>query len=255
MDLVAERGSRRAIRRSPGSASSRCRRNSTPPSLADAVRRLARADQERAARPEAHRRPRQHLRLRGAVSRPAVAAAAGISRWPTGGNPTAAAHALRQAIRAVLEEAIAAGGSTLRDHRQADGELGYFQHSFAVYDREGAACPRRAAGNHQPADAVRAGRPSIVRSARSSGVGPCRRPRRPSAQASGGWATAAGSPNPLVTGVKTAEFAERAAFAAASAAKPLIELAFWRGMEACSGTAENFRRSSGFQRRAGEPKA
>jgi len=44
-------------------------------------------------------------------------------------------------IRAVLEEAIAAGGSSLRDHRQATGELGYFQHSFRVYGREGAPCP------------------------------------------------------------------------------------------------------------------
>lgn len=44
-------------------------------------------------------------------------------------------------IRAVLEEAILAGGSSLRDHRQATGELGYFQHSFRVYDREGAPCP------------------------------------------------------------------------------------------------------------------
>ncbi|MFN4099111.1 MAG: bifunctional DNA-formamidopyrimidine glycosylase/DNA-(apurinic or apyrimidinic site) lyase [Pararhodobacter sp.] len=44
-------------------------------------------------------------------------------------------------IRAVLAEAIEAGGSSLRDYRQADGELGYFQHSFRVYDREGAACP------------------------------------------------------------------------------------------------------------------
>ena len=59
------------------------------------------------------------------------------------GRPTAAARALAPAIRAVLEEAVEAGGSTLRDHRQPDGELGYFQHSFAVYDREGAACPRR----------------------------------------------------------------------------------------------------------------
>ena len=48
----------------------------------------------------------------------------------------------RSAIREVLEEAIEAGGSTLRDHRQTDGDLGYFQHAFAVYDREGAACPR-----------------------------------------------------------------------------------------------------------------
>ncbi|MEZ5888272.1 MAG: bifunctional DNA-formamidopyrimidine glycosylase/DNA-(apurinic or apyrimidinic site) lyase [Paracoccaceae bacterium] len=44
-------------------------------------------------------------------------------------------------IREVLSEAIAAGGSSLRDYRQADGELGYFQHSFRVYDREGQPCP------------------------------------------------------------------------------------------------------------------
>lgn len=43
-------------------------------------------------------------------------------------------------IRAVLSEAIEAGGSTLRDFKQADGELGYFQHSFDVYGREGEAC-------------------------------------------------------------------------------------------------------------------
>jgi formamidopyrimidine-DNA glycosylase len=44
------------------------------------------------------------------------------------------------AIRAVIEEAIAAGGSTLRDYARPDGELGYFSKSFAVYDREGADC-------------------------------------------------------------------------------------------------------------------
>jgi formamidopyrimidine-DNA glycosylase len=43
-------------------------------------------------------------------------------------------------IREVLTEAIEAGGSSLRDYRQADGELGYFQHSFSVYDREGQPC-------------------------------------------------------------------------------------------------------------------
>lgn len=43
-------------------------------------------------------------------------------------------------IREVLAEAIAAGGSSLRDYRQADGELGYFQHSFRVYGHEGDAC-------------------------------------------------------------------------------------------------------------------
>lgn len=43
-------------------------------------------------------------------------------------------------IRDVLSEAIAAGGSSLRDYRQSDGELGYFQHVFQVYDREGDPC-------------------------------------------------------------------------------------------------------------------
>ena len=45
-------------------------------------------------------------------------------------------------VRDVLQEAIAAGGSSLRDYRQADGELGYFQHGFQVYDREGQPCQR-----------------------------------------------------------------------------------------------------------------
>lgn len=44
------------------------------------------------------------------------------------------------AIRDVLSEAIEAGGSSLKDHRQTNGELGYFQHNFAVYDREGENC-------------------------------------------------------------------------------------------------------------------
>lgn len=48
---------------------------------------------------------------------------------------------LVECIRAVLADAIAAGGSSLKDHVQPSGELGYFQHSFAVYDREGLPCP------------------------------------------------------------------------------------------------------------------
>lgn len=44
-------------------------------------------------------------------------------------------------VREVLSEAIEAGGSSLRDHRQASGKLGYFQHTFRVYDREGEPCP------------------------------------------------------------------------------------------------------------------
>lgn len=43
-------------------------------------------------------------------------------------------------VRDVLDEAITAGGSSLKDYRQADGELGYFQHSFAVYGCEGQVC-------------------------------------------------------------------------------------------------------------------
>ena len=56
------------------------------------------------------------------------------------GLPTDRATRLVEAIRAVLNAAITAGGSSLRDHRQTSGELGYFQHSFAVYDREGEPC-------------------------------------------------------------------------------------------------------------------
>src|SRR5579863_1731781 len=59
------------------------------------------------------------------------------------GAPSVKAEALASAIRAVLDEAIVAGGSTLRDHRQTDGSLGYFQHSFAVYDREGTVCANK----------------------------------------------------------------------------------------------------------------
>jgi formamidopyrimidine-DNA glycosylase len=50
---------------------------------------------------------------------------------------------LAPAIKSVLQEAVRAGGSSLRDHRQTSGELGYFQKSFSAYDREGERCPRR----------------------------------------------------------------------------------------------------------------
>jgi formamidopyrimidine-DNA glycosylase len=53
------------------------------------------------------------------------------------------AEALAAAIKTVLEDAIEAGGSSLRDHRRPDGELGLFQHRFRVYDRAGAPCPNR----------------------------------------------------------------------------------------------------------------
>jgi formamidopyrimidine-DNA glycosylase len=56
------------------------------------------------------------------------------------GEPTDHSRRLVIAIHEVLNQAIKAGGSSLRDHRQTDGELGYFQHSFQVYDREGEPC-------------------------------------------------------------------------------------------------------------------
>lgn len=67
---------------------------------------------------------------------------AGISPRRLAGNlgPRRIAR-LVPAIRETLAEAIAAGGSSLRDYRQTSGELGYFQHSFRVYGREGAPCP------------------------------------------------------------------------------------------------------------------
>jgi formamidopyrimidine-DNA glycosylase len=56
------------------------------------------------------------------------------------GAPSEHAKRLVEAVRAVLRDAIEAGGSSLRDHRRTDGELGYFQHHFRVYDREGERC-------------------------------------------------------------------------------------------------------------------
>jgi formamidopyrimidine-DNA glycosylase len=52
-------------------------------------------------------------------------------------------HAMRlvDSVRLVLNDAIKAGGSSLRDHRLTDGALGMFQHNFRVYDREGETCP------------------------------------------------------------------------------------------------------------------
>jgi formamidopyrimidine-DNA glycosylase len=58
-----------------------------------------------------------------------------------GGRPKAALDDLAHAVRQVLVEALEVGGSTLRDFRNAQGGSGYFQHRFAVYDREGEPCP------------------------------------------------------------------------------------------------------------------
>ena len=61
-------------------------------------------------------------------------------------QPTDHAKRLVASIHAVLNQAIKAGGSSLRDHRQTSGELGYFQHSFQVYDREGKKCQTSGCG-------------------------------------------------------------------------------------------------------------
>ncbi|MCX7565832.1 bifunctional DNA-formamidopyrimidine glycosylase/DNA-(apurinic or apyrimidinic site) lyase [Sulfitobacter sp. F26169L] len=74
---------------------------------------------------------------------------AGISpKRKAGRIATARVSALVPIIRQVLSDAIDAGGSSLRDFRQADGELGYFQHSFDVYGREGAPCRRGGCGGN-----------------------------------------------------------------------------------------------------------
>jgi formamidopyrimidine-DNA glycosylase len=75
-----------------------------------------------------------------------LAAKAGQRKGIAAGEPTDHARRLVTAIHAVLNQAIRAGGSSLRDHRQTTGELGYFQHSFGVYDREGENCQTAGCG-------------------------------------------------------------------------------------------------------------
>jgi formamidopyrimidine-DNA glycosylase len=58
------------------------------------------------------------------------------------GKPTPAAERLVPQVKAVLADAIRAGGSTLRDYKQANGDIGSFQKEFAVYGREGEPCTR-----------------------------------------------------------------------------------------------------------------
>jgi formamidopyrimidine-DNA glycosylase len=75
------------------------------------------------------------LRVAGTIAGPGKKAMA----WSEG---------LAVAIRSVIADAIAAGGSSLRDYMQTDGSLGYFQHSFAVYDRAGEPCSKPGCGGH-----------------------------------------------------------------------------------------------------------
>jgi formamidopyrimidine-DNA glycosylase len=87
----------------------------------------------------------------------------GISpRRLAGSVPGLRAQRLVPAIKATLLEAIKAGGSSLRDYMQPDGELGYFQHAWKVYGREGSAC------EHCPGPPACAGIRRIVQSGRST---------------------------------------------------------------------------------------
>jgi formamidopyrimidine-DNA glycosylase len=87
---------------------------------------------------------RSHLSPRRLAA--TLATKAGQRKGVAGGEPTDHAKRLVAAIHAVLNQAIKAGGSSLRDHRQTSGELGYFQHSFQVYDREGEKCQTAGCG-------------------------------------------------------------------------------------------------------------
>ncbi|MBT6285831.1 MAG: bifunctional DNA-formamidopyrimidine glycosylase/DNA-(apurinic or apyrimidinic site) lyase [Rhodospirillaceae bacterium] len=91
--------------------------------------------------------------------------------WRAGISPLRSAHTMTgqraarlvDAVQSVLEEAIEAGGSSLRDYVQTDGELGYFQHNWAVYGREGEACPKCGDDDAKPCRIRR-----IVQSGRST---------------------------------------------------------------------------------------
>src|SRR5882672_217690 len=79
-----------------------------------------------------HLSPRRLAATLATKAGPRKGDAAGPRKSVAGGEPTDHAKRLVDAIHAVLNQAIKAGGSSLRDHRQTSGELGYFQHSFQV---------------------------------------------------------------------------------------------------------------------------
>ncbi len=87
---------------------------------------------------------RSHLSPRRLAA--TLATKAGQRKGVAEAEPTDHARQLVGAIHGVLNQAIKAGGSSLRDHRQTSGELGYFQHSFQVYDREGETCQTAGCG-------------------------------------------------------------------------------------------------------------
>jgi hypothetical protein len=101
--------------------------------------------------------------------------------WPCGGRDRAVSRRAPPAARARRPERHPRRcGSTLRDHRQTDGSLGYFQHRFAVYDRKGAACAHARCGGSFRAPCNRAARRSTAARVRfnlrriGSKLAPCR---------------------------------------------------------------------------------
>ena len=97
---------------------------------------------------ELHNNVEQAVELLSATVLGTCPADAAHKQGIAGENGVAAemSERLATSIRSVIADAIKAGGSSLKDYRQADGELGYFQHSFSVYDREGSPCPRAGCG-------------------------------------------------------------------------------------------------------------
>jgi formamidopyrimidine-DNA glycosylase len=87
---------------------------------------------------------RSHLSPRRLAA--TLATKAGQRKNVAAGEPTDHAKRLVGAIHSVLNQAIKAGGSSISDHRLTSGELGYFQHSFQVYDREGEKCQTKGCG-------------------------------------------------------------------------------------------------------------
>ena len=110
--------------------------------LPSRFRRTTRHRSRRRCSTSAGRRSRQYLCLRGAAPRRACRRIATPATLAAGKRRSSGSRSWCAHIRGVLDEAIAAGGSTLRDYAAADGEPGAFQQRFAVYDREGEPCPR-----------------------------------------------------------------------------------------------------------------
>ena len=155
-DADRRRRSWTSIRCSATSASSRSGDELTPEFLAARGQGAQAAAESLSARPARDRRARQHLCLRGAVPRTAVAGPARFGRLPRkAARPRRRPSASRPAIRAVLEDAIDAGGSSLRDYRKADGSLGYFQHRFCRLWPRGRAVPAPGCGGTISADGAK----------------------------------------------------------------------------------------------------